>query len=245
MSHWKYKGSEKIDPDKYFGFVYRITNLKKKKEYIGCKQYTVKRNKKNVVSNWKTYMGSSKALLKDIKKTGKKNFLFEIIDQYENKRSMKYYECYYQMLEQVLTKTVDGTDEHAYYNNYVGGRFTRPVKGEYIMTEADEEKIALRKQNKQLRIQLERANRRIKTQEETKETGNSKTDIKYVSYRDSWGDEVPESNVIDFQKFHKKIKTTKEDYTELQNFMIECGYDPEDLEDVSRFWSDIEEGQLK
>ena len=40
-------------------------------------------------------MGSSKALLEDIKKIGKKNFTFVLIDQYENKRTMKYHELPY------------------------------------------------------------------------------------------------------------------------------------------------------
>ena len=235
MSHWKYNGLNKIDPDKYFGFVYRITNLKNKKEYIGCKQYRIKRNGKQIGSNWKTYMGSSKILLADIKKTGKKNFLFEIIDQYENKRSMKYHECYYQMFYEVLTKTIDGTDEYAYYNNYVGGRFTRPIKGEHLMIENDREKEVLHKQIRTLKTQLERAKKRIKKLEKDNT----------FEYDPSFFNKNNNSNVIDFQKYYKNIKTTKKEYTELQNFMVECGYDPEDNEDVSRFWEDIEEGQLR
>jgi hypothetical protein len=76
-------------------------------------------------------MGSSAYLLKDIKKFGKKNFTFEIIAEFKNKRSLRYYECYYQMKYNVLTSTLEGTDEAAYYNNYVGGKFYRPVQ-EYV-----------------------------------------------------------------------------------------------------------------
>ena len=112
-----------------FGFVYIITNLKNKKSYIGCKQYfNYKKTKKKSESNWKTYMGSSKHLLEDIEKIGKENFQFEIIAEFKNKRSLKYYECYYQIKYNVLTKTLEGTDEAAYYNNYVGGKFYRPVQ---------------------------------------------------------------------------------------------------------------------
>ena len=112
-----------------FGFVYTITNLKTKKSYIGCKQYfNYRKKKKESESNWKTYMGSSKHLLEDIKKIGKKNFKFEIIEEFKNKRSLRYYECYYQMKYNVLTSTLEGTDEAAYYNNYVGGKFFRPVQ---------------------------------------------------------------------------------------------------------------------
>jgi len=73
-------------------------------------------------------MGSSKHLLEDIKKTGKKHFAFEILAEFKNKRSLRYYECYYQMKYSVLTTTLGGTDEPAYYNNYIGGKFYRPVQ---------------------------------------------------------------------------------------------------------------------
>jgi hypothetical protein len=73
-------------------------------------------------------MGSSVHLLEDIKKLGKKNFTFKIISEFKNKRSLKYYECYYQMKYNVLTSTLEGTDEQAFYNNWVGGKFYRPVQ---------------------------------------------------------------------------------------------------------------------
>ena len=125
--HWKF--IEKPDLSQ-FGFVYIITNIKTKKAYIGCKQYfNYKKGKKKAESNWKTYMGSSKHLLEDIKKTGKKHFVFEILAEFKNKRSLRYYECYYQMKHNVLTTTLEGTeDEAAYYNNYIGGKFYRPVQ---------------------------------------------------------------------------------------------------------------------
>ena len=124
--HWKYK--RKPDPTSHLGFVYIITNIKTSKSYIGCKQYFYTRKKKKVESNWKVYTGSSKHLKEDIKKHGKKNFKFEIIGEYKNKRSLKYYECYYQMINHALTKKLEGSDEQAYYNNYVGGKFYRPVQ---------------------------------------------------------------------------------------------------------------------
>ena len=120
----------KTPPDlSQFGFVYIITNLKTNKAYIGCKQYSnYKKRKKKSESNWKSYMGSSKHLMEDIKKIGKKNFKFEIMGEFKNKRSLRYYECYYQMKYNVLTETLEGTDEPAFYNNYVGGKFFRPVQ---------------------------------------------------------------------------------------------------------------------
>jgi len=131
--HWKY--SKKPNLKKNFGFVYLITNKKTGKAYVGCKQYwhPVKRKKGSSAaakreSNWLIYMGSSKSLLEDIKKLGKRSFKFEIIAEFKNKRSLKYYELYYQMKYNVLSSVLEGTDEAAYYNNYVGGKFYRPVQ---------------------------------------------------------------------------------------------------------------------
>ena len=127
--HWKYK--TKPDLTK-FGFVYCITNVKTKQAYIGCKQYfNYKKGKKKSESNWKSYMGSSQHLLEDIEKLGKDTFKFKIIAEFKNKRSLRYYECYYQMKYNVLCSTLDGTDTPAYYNNYVGGKFYRPVEEYY------------------------------------------------------------------------------------------------------------------
>ena len=124
--HWEY--SKEPDPINSFGFVYRITHKKTKKAYIGCKQYFITRKKKKVESNWRVYTGSNKHLNEEIKRLGRKHFRFQIIGEYKNKRSLRYYECYFQMIYHVLTAKLEGTDEPAYYNNYVGGKFYRPVQ---------------------------------------------------------------------------------------------------------------------
>ena len=123
-------GSDKtFHADTYkFGFVYIITNLQTTKAYIGCKQYMVKAKFGEKESNWRVYTGSSKWLNEDIEKIGKKHFKFEIIAEYKNKRSLRYYELYYQMKYNVLASTFEGTDEPAYYNSRVGGKFFRPVE---------------------------------------------------------------------------------------------------------------------
>ena len=128
--HWLIYGKdEEFVPnlDK-FGFVYLITNLKNGKGYIGCKQYIFIRKLQEKESDWKTYIGSSKWLKEDIKKIGKEHFKFEVIAEYKNKRSLRYYELYYQMKFNVLSSTLEGTDEPAYYNSRVGGKFYRPVE---------------------------------------------------------------------------------------------------------------------
>jgi len=126
--HWKLRGTRrKFTPNlNKFGFVYIITNKKNRKAYIGCKQYFLGRSK--LKSKWEIYMGSSKSLLDDIKKIGKKHFKFEVIAEYKNKRSLRYYECYFQMKYNVLSTTLEGTDEPAFYNSYVGGKWYRPVE---------------------------------------------------------------------------------------------------------------------
>jgi len=128
--HWLQVGSGKAfvpDLDK-FGFVYIITNLHNGKAYIGCKQYIFYSRLREKESDWRTYTGSSKWLNEDIQKVGKKHFKFEIIAEYKNKRSLRYYELYYQMKYNVLASTLEGSDEHAYYNSRVGGKFYRPVE---------------------------------------------------------------------------------------------------------------------
>ena len=127
--HWIYKRKPFTPNLERFGFVYKITNKKTKKAYIGCKQYFIG-SKTKKPSGWESYAGSSKHLLVDIGKICKKHFTFQIIGEYENKRSLKYYECFYQMKLKVLTAVLEGTDEPAYYNNYVGGKFYRPIRSE-------------------------------------------------------------------------------------------------------------------
>ena len=128
VSHWlQFETDEPFVPNlKKFGFVYLIINTQNGKGYVGCKQYYIGKSKKE--SKWQTYMSSSKYVKEDIKKIGKKHFRFEVISEYINKRSLRYYEAYYQMKWHVLTATVEGSDEPAYYNSYVGGKFFPPVE---------------------------------------------------------------------------------------------------------------------
>jgi len=128
--HWLEVGKDRefVPNLNKFGFVYIITNLRNGKAYIGCKQYMHYNRLKEKESDWKTYTGSSKWLSKDIEEIGKKHFKFEIIAEYKNKRSLRYYELYYQMKYNVLSSTMKGSDEPAYYNSRVGGKFYRPVE---------------------------------------------------------------------------------------------------------------------
>ena len=130
--HWTFRDDKTRvpDPDHYFGFVYLITNKKNHRKYVGCKQYWQMRHRKRYKpSNWKVYTSSSKELCADIEKIGKRNFKFEIIQEYETKRGLHYYEQYYQMKYHVLTAVLEGTDQKEYYNKNVGGvRFYVPLE---------------------------------------------------------------------------------------------------------------------
>ena len=130
--HWTFRDDKTRvpDPDNYFGFVYLITNKKSQRKYIGCKQYwQMRHRKKYKPSNWRVYTSSSKELNQDIEKIGKRNFKFEIIQEYLTKRGLHYYEQHYQMKYHVLTAIIKSTGEKSYYNKNVGGiRFYCPVE---------------------------------------------------------------------------------------------------------------------
>ena len=123
-----------------FGFVYIITNTELDKAYVGCKQYFM--GKKKIPTKWESYTGSSKYLNADIEKIGKEHFTFEVIAEYKNKRSLRYYEAYYQMKWNVLTATIEGSDEQAFYNSYVGGKWYRPIESYKPFTEEHKRKIS-------------------------------------------------------------------------------------------------------
>jgi len=110
MSDWTNKPS---DISKYQGFVYIITNKKTGKYYIGKKFFWSKRTLKPlkgkkrkrhriVESDWETYWGSSKKLLSDIDKYGKKAFTRNIIVPCETKFDCAYWELHFQMENKVL-----------------------------------------------------------------------------------------------------------------------------------------------
>ena len=136
------------------GFVYIITHIESDKAYVGCKQYVT--GKKKVSSKWETYTGSSKYLNADIEKDGKEKFKFEVIAEYINKRSLRYYEAYYQMKWDVLTATMKDSDEPAFYNSYVGGKWYRPIESytpewRRKIGEANKGKIRTEEQKRKMR----------------------------------------------------------------------------------------------
>ena len=121
--HWDVEQVGRFDPDAHLGFVYQITNKVSGKAYIGCKHlWKFSKGKRIRASEWRGYCSSSKYVLEDVKKLGKRKFKFEVLMLCDNKRNLYYNEIKLQLELGVL-------ESDDYYNANVGGvRFYRPVK---------------------------------------------------------------------------------------------------------------------
>ena len=126
-------------PENCIGFVYKITNIKTGKFYIGRKSLfsNIKKKltkkelselsgpgrkptKKLVTSesNWVDYWGSNKGILQEIKEEGTDSFRKEILKFCFNKKQLTYWEVHYQCINEVLL-----TDKS--YNDNVLAKFFR------------------------------------------------------------------------------------------------------------------------
>jgi len=110
LGHWE---TELEIPDKFFGFLYRITNTTDGRVYLGKKQaktmkkYPPLKGKKKPRriekdTDWKKYTGSCKRLNDDIKELGKDKFKFEIVRFGDSKSELAYLETYYIMMEHAI-----------------------------------------------------------------------------------------------------------------------------------------------
>lgn len=124
--HWNFPAE--FDPNEWFGFCYRITELPTGRQYIGKKQFWAMRrikvkgrkNRKKTYkeSDWKTYTGSSAGLNASIAALGMDQFRFEIESLHETRGSLFYREVEMQIFEGVMKNLLpDGTP--AYYNGNV------------------------------------------------------------------------------------------------------------------------------
>ena len=125
---WLYQGvewspPEEFSPDVVYGFVYLITNTKAQKKYVGKKFFwsqktlpiTKKRKRRKrlkVESDWRTYWGSNKHLVKDVEEYGHDNFVREILHLCKTKGDCAYMEAKEQFEREVLL-----TEE--YYNGII------------------------------------------------------------------------------------------------------------------------------
>lgn len=138
MSHWLYNGEPFTEvPEKAFGFVYKITNTKTGKKYLGRKQFNSTRRKpltkkqkdagrvkRTVVRNesdWRDYTSSSNTLNEDIKKNGKDIFIFEILVVCYTKGQCNY-------IEENLQHKFNVVWDDTWYNDSVGSGKWMSVK---------------------------------------------------------------------------------------------------------------------
>lgn len=131
MWMWEGKEFDEAMIGDHFGFCYCITNLVNGQKYIGKKQFFKYRTKGKLKiytsSDWKTYFGSCKELLEDVKVYGKDNFHREIISLHTTKRDMTYYEAKLQFNCNVL-ESVRADGQRTYYNgNILNKFFCRPT----------------------------------------------------------------------------------------------------------------------
>lgn len=106
----------------YVGFIYLTKNLKTGKKYIGQKQYFWFRKNKKIESNWKTYLGSSIELQKDIVYYGKKSFKRKILVNCKTLEDLDKIEAELQRKYNVINNPI-------WYNKNIQGRSFRVRKG--------------------------------------------------------------------------------------------------------------------
>jgi hypothetical protein len=128
--NWLFENKDVINdsvPDGAVGFVYMITHMPTGKFYIGKKSLTSTTRKpplkgktrKRVItkeSDWQTYYSSNDEI-KEMVKSGKSDeFKREIIRFCFSKKSLSYWEVYYQFKYDVLA-------DDASYNSNIAGKF--------------------------------------------------------------------------------------------------------------------------
>jgi len=143
MVNWLYKGNKIENVEDFgkhtpFGFVYLISNTIDGRIYIGKKFLQHKKTKKlgkkvmaeqtgpgrkktkevsYAESDWKTYWGSCKPLLEDVKRLGEDKFYKEILDLAWSSKHLSYLEAKYQFKTDVL--------ETNSYNDNIQARYYR------------------------------------------------------------------------------------------------------------------------
>lgn len=127
MSAWKYNNKDfTIDDIKdNVGFVYIITNMLTKKQYIGKKTFYFSRTKIingkkkhiKVLSDWETYWGSNKILKEEVNNNDE-NYMREILYLCKSKSDASYLETY-----EIFKRNALISDN--FYNDWVTCKISR------------------------------------------------------------------------------------------------------------------------
>ena len=118
------------DIDDFYGFVYNITNLTNKRQYIGRKYFWSHRKppgKKRRVkkeSDWKVLWVLSRGLKEDIERMGRQNFSRTILSLHKTPGKTNFEETRQLFIHGVLTESLD-TGGPAYYNSNILSRYFR------------------------------------------------------------------------------------------------------------------------
>ena len=102
MTHGHWTCNKTLNPQEAVGFQYVVEG--NGIYYLGKKFFTGQRGKsKGKESNWRKYMGSSKALLQMIEDKGKSKFSFHIMEEYYEVSSLAWSEIWAQAMTEALT----------------------------------------------------------------------------------------------------------------------------------------------
>jgi len=123
---WRFNGETFGDENigEFVGFVYCIVNRIDGRKYIGRKYFHSirkvkgKSRRQRSDSDWKTYYGSSKELIEDVKKHGEENFGRFILSLHTTRGDCNYEEVKQQFLNNVL-------EEDGWYNETINGKWHR------------------------------------------------------------------------------------------------------------------------
>ena len=132
---WKFKGNivtEENTPEGAVGFVYKITDIRTGKFYIGKKSLTSTRRlkplkgkvRKRVVkkaSDWEKYYSSNEWIKSEVKAGNAEHFEREIIQFCFSKKSLTYWEVWWQFKMDVLA------DPQSINENLMGKFFRKDI----------------------------------------------------------------------------------------------------------------------
>jgi hypothetical protein len=122
---WLLCGSEYIDDEMSFGFVYMIENTITGRKYIGRKYFTTagtkqvngKKRKIRKSSDWRDYYGSNETLKGDVEQLGKDKFVRTILHLCKSKS-----ECSYLETKEIFAR--DALLREDFYNQWVTCKIT-------------------------------------------------------------------------------------------------------------------------